>query len=266
MPQVEPKNATLKTKPRDFRSFLKSELVRRTKANPRFSLRAFAKMLDVQSGFLSKLLLGQRRITPATVRRFGHKLGLSMREIEMYESTCEDESPTELDFREIAYDHFQIISDWYHFAILELAAIEGFETDPRWISRVLAISPAEAMDAIDRLVRLNYISINKDTSWEITEGHTTTLGTVETHSALRQMQKQILEKAIAALENTPVERRDQSGMTMAIDSSRLPAAKEKVKKFRRELCDFLEGGTKKDSVYQLSISLYPLVDESKLGK
>jgi len=266
MPQTESKKVNTKAKPQDFRSFLQTELVRRTKVNPRFSLRAFAKMLDVQSGFLSKLLLGQRRVTPATVRRFGHKLGLSMREIEFYEKSCDGEDAGESEFREIAYDHFQIVSDWYHFAILELAVIEGFESNNRWIARVLGISVAEVQDAIDRLVRLNYLSIDEDGTWEILEGHTTTLGTVETASALRQFQKQILEKAIMALETTAIEKRDQSGMTMAIDSSRLPAAKEKVKKFRRELCAFLEGGNKNDSVYQLSISLYPLIDDSKLGK
>jgi uncharacterized protein (TIGR02147 family) len=241
----------------DFRRFLQEELVRRIKVNPRFSLRAFALHLDVQSGFLSKILLGQRRVTPATVRRFGVKLGLNLQQIEAYERACGGET-SEPNFRQIAYDHFQIISDWYHFAILELAALDNFEPNVRWIAKALGITTAEAQAAVERLIRLDYLLVTPKGTWKVRDGFTTTLGTEETGAALQQMQKQVLEMAIKALETVPVNRRDQSTMTMAIDSSRLPAAKDKVKKFRRELCAFLEGGKTKDNVYQLSISLYPL--------
>ncbi len=146
-----------KSRPTDFRQFLQSELVRRTKLNPRFSLRAFAKHLNVQSGFLSKLLLGQRRITPAVIERFGPKLGLNLQEIEAYQKISRGEESS-LDFRQISYDSFQMISDWYHFAILELASIEEFDPHPRWISDKLGISLAEAKDATERLIRLGYVS------------------------------------------------------------------------------------------------------------
>lgn len=259
----------------DFRGYLQQELVRRTKANPRYSLRAFALMLGVQSGFLSKILLGQRRVTPATVRRFGTKLALSPRDIDHYEKSASKksggtqaahpstiETPTR-EFRRIAYDHFQIYSDWYHFAILELALIDGFEPDARWIARNLGITAAEAQDAMDRLLRLGYVELDKKGGWKILDGDSTTLGTEETNTALRRMQKQVLELAIEALETTPVSERDQSTMTMAVDSTRLEAAKEKVKKFRRELCSFLEGGKKRDAVYHLSVSLYPVSKRTK---
>ncbi len=243
----------------DFRSFLQNELTRRIKANPRFSLRAFASQLDVQSGFLSKILLGQRRVTQATIRRFGSRLGLSLQEIDQFIDTAERSTDEpDLGFRQIAYDHFQLVSDWYHFAILELAGIQTFHPETRWIARALGISMVEAQGAIDRLVRLKLISINPDGRWTILEQHTTTLGEVDTAEALRRMQKQILEKSIAALDSVSVERRDQSSMTMAVDSSRIPAAKQKIKNFRRSLCAFLEDGDNRDAVYQLSISLFPL--------
>lgn len=246
----------------DFRSYLRSELVRRTKQNPKYSLRAFARSLQVQSGFLSKILLGQRRVTEATIQKFGAKLGLSPKEIEAFlqnsDSATVSATAENQDFKQIAYDHFQIISDWYHFAILELAAVQNFEPTAKWISKVLGISLVEAQDAIDRLIRLDYIRVKPKGSWELREGFSTTLGTELSASALRKMQKQILEMAILALDNVPVEKRDQTAMTMAIDTSLIPQAKEKITKFRRELCSFLESGKKKDGVYQLSVSLYPV--------
>ncbi|MBY0472244.1 TIGR02147 family protein [bacterium] len=247
----------------DFRRLLQNELVRRTKENPSYSLRAFARMLGIQSGFLSKILLGQRRVTPSTVRRLGGKLGLGLKDLEHYEQNCKlkPDKNVSQDFRQIAYDHFQVISDWYHFAILELASIDGFEPNSRWIAKTLGLSVAESQAAIERLVRIGYIGIEASGQWKVLEAHTTTLGSLEsdeTNAALQQMQKQILQMAIAAMENIPMEMRDQSAMTMAVDSSLLPMAKEKIKKFRRELCALLESGKKRDAVYQLSVSLYPV--------
>lgn len=249
----------------DFRELLQAELVRRTKQNPAYSLRAFARMLGVQSGFLSKILLGQRRVTATTVRRFGAKLGLSLRDIEHYENITQqnkEESPT-LNFRQISYDQFQVLADWYHFAILELAIIKDFQPQPKWIARTLGISLATAREAIERLERLHYIEIQPNGSWILREEHSTTLGMAETNAALRQMQRQFLQKALDALENVDIHERDQSAVTMAIDSSRLPEAKEKIKKFRRELASFVSNGKIKDSVYQMSISLYPLMQKEK---
>ncbi len=254
-------NVTLPSETPDFRAFLQAELARRTRINPRYSLRAFAIFLDVQSGFLSKLLLGQRRITPQTVRKFGARLGLHPAEIERFETqqARSELAPAVDAYKQMAYDHFQLLSDWYHFAILELSAIEGFKPEPRWISKALRVPVPEINEAIARLKRLEFIQEEEDGAWIILGGRgTTTIGTELTSAALRKMQKQVLELAMQALEETPVDKRDQTTMTTAIDSSRLPRAKEMIRDFRRELTTYLEGGDKRDAVYHLSVSLYPV--------
>lgn len=251
----------------DFREYLQKELIRRTQVNPQYSLRAFARSLEVQSGFLSKILLAQRRVTIKTIQRFGVKLGLSPLEMSHFEKLAKNKSLNKLNrkevqliepYQKIALDQFQFISDWYHFAILEVMNLSFFKPNIRWIANMIGISNAEAFDAIERLKRLGLIIQNKSGSWKVSGNNTTTLGTELTNSALRKMQKQILEKAIIALEEIPADQRDQSTMTMAIDSSLIPIAKVKIKRFRRQLCSFLESGQKKDLVYNLSIVLYPV--------
>lgn len=81
-----------------------------------------------------------------------------------------------------------------------------------------------------------------------------------TSKAHREHQKQILEGAIDALENTSIEVRSQSSMTIAIDTNNLDAAKELIKNFRREMGRLLSSSSQLDEVYQLSISLYPLTE------
>ena len=112
------------------------------------------------------------------------------------------------------------------------------------------------MSAIERLKRLGLLEV-KGEKW-ICRQSNTTLGSDFTSMALKKMQAQILTQAGRALEAIPVERRDQTSMTMAVDSRRLAMAKEKIKDFRRELSEFLEGDGEKDTVFQLSIGLFPI--------
>lgn len=65
----------------DFRKFLEEELARRSQNYPRYSLRAFARHLDVDSSFLSKILNGKRTVTLRTIRMFGERLNLSQDEL-----------------------------------------------------------------------------------------------------------------------------------------------------------------------------------------
>ncbi len=68
----------------DFRKFLADELVRRTETSPRYSLRAFARHLDVDSSFLSKILNGKRTVTLRTIRMFGEKLNLPTQDLHKF--------------------------------------------------------------------------------------------------------------------------------------------------------------------------------------
>lgn len=54
-------------------------------------------------------------------------------------------------------DHFKIISDWYHFAIVELMTTQNFRSDLIWISKKLNITLIESTEAIERLTRLGLI-------------------------------------------------------------------------------------------------------------
>ena len=68
----------------DFRQFLEDELVRRSQNYPRYSLRAFARHLEVDSSFLSKILNGKRTVTMRTIRMFGERLNLTPEELSRF--------------------------------------------------------------------------------------------------------------------------------------------------------------------------------------
>lgn len=247
-------------KQEEFRLFLQGELVRRCQSNGRYSLRAFARTLDIEPSALSKLLNGKRQLTPEMFARLTGRLALGHDDVRHFIRTDDPSQQPQMTFDQISLDSFQVVSDWYHMAIVELGRVRGFRGDPQWVARALGISSAEARDAIDRLIRLGLLAQTAKGTFCSTGKEVTTVDHQFTTAALKKMQRQVLERAIQALEDTPVEKRDQSTMTMAVDTARLPAAKLKIREFRRSLCDFLEGSSKRSEVYHLSISLYPVTN------
>ncbi len=250
-----------------FRLFLQNELIRRCEKNPAYSLRGFARTLGCDVATLSKMLKGKRGIGRITILNLGTRLGLSPQEIEEFinkrqkgkRAINKRHDASLIDYQQLTLDSFKVISDWYHYGILELMRVDHFKPDPKWIARTLGLTVSEVNIAVERLVRVDLLEITPEGKWkDLTGGTSTTTGNPFTAAAFKKLQRQVLEKAITAIDEVPMEERDQSSVTMAIDSSLLPEAKERIKLFRRDLGKFLSKGEKRDSVYQLGISLYPL--------
>lgn len=251
----------------DFRFYLQQELLERCRRNPKYSLRAFAKALQIGPAALSDMLNGKRTITVASIERLGLALGLPLRQIEVFKRQTKHpktaQTTADLQFQKLTLDSFALISDWYHYAILELIKVKDFEPSTPWISKSLGITKAEANAAIERLLRLNLIQEQNGRWVDNSQGFTTNIEPGLTSSASRYLQKQILEQSLKALEEIAVDLRNHTSMTMAIDPEDMPEAIERIKRFRHELCDFLERNQKPKEVYQLSISLFPITQIQK---
>src|SRR5688500_6790024 len=96
-----------------LRLYLQSELVRRCKENPRYSLRAFARSLQMDFSTLSKILQGHRKLGPKATSRLDQKLGLRPDEVRSLLSPFSGNQSAEKDaYLQLANDTFEIISDW----------------------------------------------------------------------------------------------------------------------------------------------------------
>jgi uncharacterized protein (TIGR02147 family) len=258
---------------KDFRELLQDELISRCRKNPSYSLRAFAKSLNIGSSSLSKLLHKKRNLSKSMLMKLANRLELDPSSLTNYAHNLRGskKEPTgkEIlaeDYREILSDSFQLISDWYPLAILELSRCKGFKTNPRWIAKRLGLTLNQVNIAVQRLRRVGLLEISNNGKWIPCVEGTTSIYNESTDIARRRHQRQILERAILALENVPVERRDQTAMLMAVNSKRMKVAKERIKKFRRSLCAFMENGGPRDEVYYLSVSLFPVTTTLKRGK
>lgn len=252
-----------------YRELLATELSQRCERNPRYSLRAFAKALGVDASVLSRVLSGHRALSIATARRVAETLRLPperktafLASIVTEQGNGPDNSRSKKlaknrrEAFELEPEVFRVISDWYHYAILELTFTASFRPDPRWVAKQLGIQVSEARLALDRLLKLGLLEraggkVRKAKPALTIKDKTTT------STAQRAHQRQILEKAIASLEADPLDRRSMTGMTMAIDPSKIELARRRIQSFMSSLCAELGSGSSR-TVYQLGIALYPL--------
>lgn len=247
-------------RPQSFRLFLQNELLNRCRKNPGYSLRSFARILQISPSSLSRILNGERIASPAMKAKLRRRLSIDPQTFSQLSDDVSSnaEQKRTADFQQLAMDTFNAIADWYHYAILELTNVKGFESNPRWIAKTLGITISEANAAIERLQRLGMLVSTEDGRWINRSGNNTNADGDITASACRKLQRQVLEMALKALEEVPVTDRDQSSMTLAIKRERMPEAIEKITQFRREFTQFLEQDSERDAVFQLGISFYPL--------
>ena len=249
-----------------FRLYLQEELAARCRRNPKYSLRAFASGLMMDPSTLAKVLNGKRALGPRAILRLSEYLDLRPEDIERFTAPGRQGAtmaPPQATYEQLAADSFEVIADWQHYAILELMTVESFRPDIGWVARSLSISPAEVRTAVDRLVRVGMLEVTTDGTWiDRSGGKTTAIPAAglqgRTTSAFKRHQRQVLELAQVALNETQPALRDQTSMTLAIDRRRLDDARSLIKQFRRDLAALLCHTGKRTDVYHLSVSLYPV--------
>ncbi len=231
-------------------TLLKKELEKRQRNNPAYSLRAFATFLEISPAALSQMISGKRGVSSKRFEQVIERLGLPMTELRPLIKSDKVRGESVL-----KDDEFKLISEWYHFAILSLGELKSCRADSRWIARRLNIPMGTANEALVRLERMGIIAI-KDGRFKQTTLPLTTTTDVPS-GTIRQYHKSILGLAQNKIESTPVELREFSALTMAINTKNILKAKKLVKEFKEDMLELLETGTK-DEVYQLGIQLFPL--------
>lgn len=225
---------------------LELEYKKRKRKNSNYSLRSYAQSLGVNSGTLSQIFSNKRSLSLENQNKLWARLGKAP------VTTSFTLSPQMV----LEADTFQLISDWSHFAVLELFELHDFQPHTKWMSKKLGLSPFEINLILERLQRVELIAAHKD-FYVVTKKNLSTLGIKNTSAALQSLQKQILNQALEALDTVPIEKRDQSTLTIAIPKKVLPEMKKRISQFRREMNTWLTEMKSKDDVYQLTISLFP---------
>ena len=254
---------------------LSSDLARRIRRNPKFSLRAYAKVLGIDPSLLSKIISGKRTCSAKMLRYLSEKNFIPL--FWTTTSPRSKASPLALDHgktfnderrREIIIEmeRIQLLSDWVHFAILELLSHPNLPKSPhqqqKWLCSSLKTEGARVADATKRLIKLGLATQSTGQGLKPAKSNisTTTIGNPNlTSEAHREHQRAVLEEASKALESVPFENRDHSAVIFTFSHSNMTLAKTALQRIRREFMATMEVAPAVGSdVYCASFAFFPL--------
>lgn len=268
----------------DYREILKDVLASKLKYNPAYSLRSFALHLEMNPSRLSEIFKKKEGLSRERAEKIAKKLWSSSKEISFFCDLVEAEharSKAKKDLARIrlkkyranadsiikpekmALDYFKIISDWYHFAILELTYLDCFQDNNKWIANSLNINVHLVDEAIKRLIRVGLL-VKKNNHYVSTEDFSSVGGEDIPSDSIKRFHKQILEKAIQSLYLDPVSSREFGNIIFAFDKDKMEDAKNLIKLFKKEFLKKMScTDTKKNSVYCFGIHFFPLAEDKQ---
>ncbi|MBL7543292.1 MAG: TIGR02147 family protein [Bdellovibrionaceae bacterium] len=246
--------------------FLKDEFNKRKAKNPNFSLRSFARWLEISPAQISQMMSGKRPLTLKALEKINKKLDLSPLEKQVLVDTVvksnsyNEETENQMAFRSLSEDQFKVISDWYHVGILGLTRLPEAKPDPRWIARKLSISTEEANQALQRLVRLNMLSLSP--RFKQIGDPLKVISNIPS-AAIRRYHKQNLQLASEKIEMIENSKRDFQSLSIPINSKDLPKLKEHIDRFLNQVQKFSDK-SKPDQIYNLNLQLFPITPIGEL--
>ncbi len=241
----------------------------RQKEDPRYTLRAFSRDIELNVSSLSQILRGFRPLPVKSAKSVAEKLALSPTEKMLFlESALQSRVQfgtirvSREDHRRILDDsHYKVIAEWEHFAVLALYDIFGYLPSREEIAEHFDLTITRTQTVLQNLLDSGILVA--DANGKLIKSLTESRTTEDIQSqALRESHLETLRIARLKLEEVPVDRRDFSSMTLAIDMDKLLEAKMVIREFRRKMEKLLENN-RSTEVYQLAIQFFPLSKKPK---
>jgi uncharacterized protein (TIGR02147 family) len=235
-----------------FRDLLKNHYAKLKSRNPNFSLRSYAKKLQISSGALTEVFKGTRQISPTLARKLVARLALEPSELSEFENTIANTEGTRQLVPEAAHE---LVSDWRYFAILCLFELDKPIKTVGQASRRLGLSEDEVQDCFDYLVAHGILNLVGDSyvhaglQWATHDNVPST--------GLRKVHREGFSQASRALETVEIDQRDVFALTFAGGAEQMKIAKQEIRAF----CDRLERLMTRgevDTVYKVAVQLFPI--------
>lgn len=242
-----------------------SEYLQRKALHPRYSERAFAQTLGLSPGFMKLLFQGKKRLSFERAKIISLRLNwneLKRRKFLSGVQRATSKHSAKLQGKYVLRDHdFLEISDWFHFAIIELIKMNRGKITAEQIASSFKLSVTEVSFALSTLEKMGMVEALGDGKYRSLQDYEMPSISSE---GIRKFHRQVLELASKAIEAQPMDGRDLRALTLAFPKSRMLEAKSDIQKFVRNFekkFGSSEGQKKLDSVYQLSLAFFQLDGE-----
>ncbi|WP_295904477.1 TIGR02147 family protein [uncultured Bdellovibrio sp.] len=259
-----------------YRDYILKELERRQRKNPSYSLRAYARDLEVPCSRLSEIINGKVGLSESRAMNLAVKLNLAPSEREFFvdlalseharSAVLRDMALKRVQAREEAFEkfgeeEFAVISDWYHTAIAEVLGLDGFEGTPDNIGNRLGLSIEIVEKALERLETVKLISKVGD-KWVPNNNNKYSSSYGGSSEAARNYFMQMQQKANEAMDMGNKKRWDMGCTMVPTNLQKAREISKKIREFRLEIMQELQSVDTKDALFALSTSFFELTEAS----
>jgi len=260
----------------DYRDLLKEKISTLIENNKHLSLRSIAKRCSVSHTLLIQVVNKQKNLSKEMAVKLTQKLSFGQKEREHFLTLLEYQTTKNEKLKEILFnrlleitsyaqvkqidkDQFPLICNWYYWAILELTKVPSIEFRVSHIARILKVDESKIEEAIERLFKLKLIKYNKQEKI-VKSSPVINADTKIPDSYFKEHHSQMMRKSHHALYHQPIEEREISGITVAINKKSIPEIKDLVNDFKRKLSLHINQANLKDAVYQFNIQFFNLTN------
>jgi uncharacterized protein (TIGR02147 family) len=254
---------------------LKKQFEARTSKNINYSLRAFARDLEMIPSRLSDILNYKKGLSENSAKKIAAKLGLNENEADLFILSAKSlHARSEKDKKEAAgllqkkisslkviqkinFNEFELTNNWYHLTILELLELKECDHSLDWFAKKLKLNKTVVKSALERLQKIGWINY-KNEKYKASHTQSETSYDISSES-IKRFHEELLKKAEHSLYFDDVNEREFLNMTMAFSMKQMEEAKKDIRQFQKDFAEKYYSEVKnKDSVYQLSIQLFRL--------
>lgn len=248
-----------KIKYRDVGVFLSQFFDKRHAKNNQYSIRAFARDIGISSGRASEFLRGVSIPGPRLSRRIASALQLSEKQkLQLNYLIASHVSVRKNGQREDAYQladkEFTLLPDWQHFAVLNLLNTTGAKPSVEWLAERLALPESSVEDSLEKLCLAGLVA-EEEGFYKATHQHLTSTSTIPSE-ALRNYNRQMIQKALWSIDNVPLELRNVTSIMMTANPSNLYKLKVLTNEFKQRAAELFGEGDATE-VYNLCIQIFP---------
>ena len=231
--------------PTEPQEYLRFELNVRQHRRPQYSLRAFARDLNVSPSSLCEFLAGRQGLSRSRVGQIAEKIRLSEeQELHLWDlvearfardrserraAEVRAERRASASQKRLPIERFRLVADWYHFALLEILSLENVFFTHEEMATALGLSLEELTGAIQRLDRLQLLKLD-DQGRLRTNSQVTVTGGQEADEAIRLCHQQTLRLHAESVETKGMDARESLSVCFKVPQKAWP-------EMRRAMCD-----------------------------
>jgi uncharacterized protein (TIGR02147 family) len=259
----------------NYQSFMKDYYEARKRQNAFFSYRFMGRVLDMDPGFLVKVMQGKILLPERAIAAVAKLCKLGEKEAEYFEALVQygrAKAPEDvkarferlialrgMESRPLEPGQYEYYKKWYHGAIRALLTFWDFRGDYKALAARVhpPIGEEEARGSVELLERIGIIRRDGGGRCEVL-GPPITTGEKWRSAAIRRYQQESIELALQSLLADPKDVRDISTVTVAVRFSDLEEIRARIKELRQSLMHLMADSGEPDCVYQINFQAFPM--------